>query len=199
MSPYIETIKLMNGVLENLSWHQIRFERTRRETLGLRKHPALEQVITIPGGLERGLYKCRVVYGKTIERIEFEPHEKRVVNSLKLVVSETISYGYKFASRSDLDTLYQMRGDCDDILIVKNGCLTDSYYANVVLWDGARWTTPDTPLLPGTMRASLLANGLITEKHILAEHLDQYEKARLINAMNHLRESPDIPVENIIR
>jgi 4-amino-4-deoxychorismate lyase len=186
-------------VLENLSWHQSRFERTRREALGLKKHTALEQVITIPDGLDRGLYKCRVVYGKTVERIEFEPHEKRVVNSLKLVVSETITYGYKYADRTDLDTLYQLRGECDDILIVKNGCLKDSYYANVVLWDGAGWVTPDTPLLPGTMRASLLADGQITEKHIRVEHLDQYEKIRLINAMNNLHESPDIPVENIIR
>jgi len=92
-----------------------------------------------------------------------------------------------------------MRRECDDILIVKNGCLADSYFANVALWDGAGWATPDTPLLPGTMRASLLAAGQITEKHILAEHLDHYQTIRLINAMNSLHESADIPIENIIR
>ena len=95
--------------------------------------------------------------GKNITRIEFEPYVRPAVRSLKVVLSDSISYGYKSADRSALDHLFQLRGECDDILIVKKGCVTDSYYANVAFWDGKHWFTPDTPLLPGTMRASLLA------------------------------------------
>ena len=198
MSQYIETIKLLNGVLENLSYHQARFEHTRRETLRLKNHPLLEQIIQVPGGLDRGLFKCRVIYGREVELIEFEPREKRVVSTLKLVVSETVSYGYKYADRSELDNLYQLRGSCDDILIVKNRCITDSYYANVALWDGSHWHTPDTPLLPGTMRASLLAAGSLKEGHIKVEDLEHYEKIRLINAMNDIHEAADIPIDRIL-
>ena len=197
MSPYIESIKLKNGTLENLSWHQARFEKTRRETMGIRKHPRLEQLVQVPDGLDEGLYKCRLIYGKSAERIEFEPYVNRVVRSLKLVFSETISYSYKYTERADLDTLYQMRGDCDDILIVKEGCLTDSYYANVALWDGSVWVTPDSPLLPGTMRASLLAAGELTEKVVRIEQLDHFQRIRLINAMSSLHESTDIFIEKI--
>ena len=38
-----------------------------------------------------------------------------------------------------LDDLFEQRGSCDDILIVKQSCITDSYFANVVLGDGVSW------------------------------------------------------------
>ena len=197
MSPYIETIKLLDGELKNLQYHQLRFERTRSLTLGLKTHPKLGQVIQIPGGLEAGLLKCRVTYGKEIELIEFEPHERRLVRSLKLVVSDTISYGYKFFDRTALDLLFRLRGTCDDILIVKKGCISDSYYANAAFWDGNGWFTPDTPLLPGTMRASLLNEGVIETRKITPEDLGIFQNIRLINAMNSLYDGPEIPIDAV--
>jgi len=198
MSPYIETIKLLNGELKNLRYHQERFERTRSLALGLRKHPELGQIIQIPGGLDRGLYKCRVVYGKDIERFEFETQIRHVVNSLKVVNSDTISYNYKSADRSELDALYQLRGTCDDIMIVKNGFVTDSYYANIIFWDGHGWFTPHHPLLAGTMRAYLLNNKTIQERHITIENLGNYQKIKLINAMNDLTDGAEIPMDAVM-
>jgi len=198
MSPYIETIKLLNGELKNLRYHQERFERTRSLALGLKKHPELGHIIQIPGGLDRGLYKCRVVYGKEIERFEFEPQIRRVVRSLKVVHSDTISYNYKSADRSALDALYQLRGTCDDILIVKNGFVTDSYYANTLFWDGHGWFTPHHPLLAGTMRAYLLDKKAIEMRHISIEDLDNYQKIRLINAMNGISDGPEISVDAVM-
>jgi len=58
--------------------------------------------------------------------------------------------------------------------------------------------TPDTPLLPGTMRASLLAKGLIRESRITPENLHSYQKLKLINAMNDLKHAPEIPIESIL-
>lgn len=197
MSLYIETIKLQDGKLNNLGYHQQRFEKTRSRELGRRRHPDLRQVIQVPDGLDRGLLKCRVVYGKEIERIEFEPHGKRKVNSLKLVVSDTLSYGYKYFDRSSLDLLLNLKGTCDDILIVKQGCITDSYAANVVFWDGYSWYTPDTPLLPGTMRAALIDQGVIRQIRVTPDDLPKYQMVRLINALNTLQEGPEISVEAI--
>lgn len=198
MSLYIESIKLLDGELKNLPYHQRRFEKTRRDKMGLKSHPQLENMIRIPNGLEQGFLKCRVVYGREIERLEFEPYEKRAITSLRLVNSDTISYGYKYADRAALDTLYQLKGTCDDILIIKNGFITDSSFANVVLWDGSGWFTPDTPLLPGTMRASLLSDGILKEQSILRVDLEKFEKVRLINAMNDLNDGPDIPMGAVI-
>ena len=198
MSPYIETIRLQEGVLWNLSYHQARFERTRSRELGLSSHPRLEEIIQVPDGLEKGCLKCRVLYGEEIERIEYEPHIRRRIYSLKLVYSDKIHYASKYADRSELEKLYAERGSCDDILIVKEGCLSDSFYANTAFWDGTAWITPDTPLLEGTMRASLLEQGLLREARIRKEDLGRYPKVRLINALNDLQEGPEITMDQVI-
>jgi 4-amino-4-deoxychorismate lyase len=198
MSRFIETIQLLNGELLNLEFHQERFEQTRAEALGLKSHPQLGELIRVPRGLEKGQLKCRVSYQKEIELIEYEPHRTREVYSLKMVYSDTIDYGFKYRDRGELEKLFHQREACDDILVVKNGCVSDSFYANVVFWDGLAWVTPDTPLLPGTMRASLLAKGLIRESRITPENLYSYQKLKLINAMNDLSHAPEIPIESIL-
>jgi 4-amino-4-deoxychorismate lyase len=45
---------------------------------------------------------------------------------------------------------------CDDIIIVRNGFVTDASYANLIFRKGDEWFTPATFLLAGTMRAFLL-------------------------------------------
>jgi len=197
MSRFIETIQLYNGELLRLEFHQKRFERTRSEALGVKSHPQLGELIRVPPGLELGKLKCRVSYQKEIELIEFEPYRAQMVRSLKMVYSDSIDYRFKYADRSELEILFQQRSDCDDILVVKKACVSDSFYANVVFWDGLAWVTPDTPLLPGTMRASLLADGLIKESRITVEDLSRYLKLKLINAMNDLQNAPEISLESI--
>jgi 4-amino-4-deoxychorismate lyase len=197
MSLFIETIKIDQGKLKNLEYHQERFEQTRLRALGLKSHPLLEELIQVPEGLEKGLFKCRVSYEKEIVLVEYEPYTYRKVQSLKIVHSDSIDYSYKYADRSELEKLLQKRGECDDILVVKNACISDSYYANLIFWDGSIWATPDTPLLPGTMRASLLKKGLIKESRITPDDLAGYQKLKLINAMNDLEHAPEISIESI--
>jgi len=197
MSRFIETIQLLQGKLQNLEFHQERFERTRLDALGLKSHPRLGEVIRVPPGLEEGILKCRVSYQKEIELIEFEPYQGQKVRSLKMVYSDSIDYRFKYADRSELEALFQQRGDCDDILVVKKACVSDSFYANVVFWDGKLWQTPDTPLLSGTMRESLLRKGLISECRITPQDLHRYQKIKLINAMNDLQNTSEISMESI--
>ncbi len=197
MSPYIETIRIQDGELKNLPYHQARFEWTRRSELGQESHPDLNQMIRSYKGLAHGLVKCRIKYGREIEGIEFEPYTRRVVNSLKVVEADHIFYGYKYFDRTALDKLYTQRGTCDDILIIKNGYVTDSYVANVIFWNGEGWFTPDAPLLPGTMRASLLDLEKIETARISLQDIGLYQKIRLINAMNDLEEGTEIPVERV--
>ncbi len=197
MSPYIETIRIQDGELKNLPYHQARFEWTRRSELGLDLHPDLYQMIRSHKGSTHGLVKCRIRYGTEIEGIEFEPYTRRVLNSLKVVEADHISYGYKYSDRTALDKLYTQRGTCDDILIIKNGCVTDSYLANMVFWNGEGWFTPDVPLLPGTMRALLLDLEKIETARITLQDLGLYQKIKLINAMNNLEEGVEIPMERV--
>jgi len=194
MYPYIETIKVLNGEVKNLRFHQERFIRTRSEMLGLMSHPLLEDEIIIPTHAREGLFKCRVLYDHELTRVEFHPYVRPEIGSLKLISSDQISYSYKSADRSALTALYNLKGPCDDILILKNGWITDSYFANVVLWDGVQWFTPEEPLLAGTMRASLLEMGVIKTAGIRIEDLSRFRSIRLINAFNDLNDSPQIPV-----
>jgi len=76
--------------------------------------------------------------------------------------------------------------------------VSDSFYANTAFWDGRAWSTPDTPLLAGTMRAYLLDQGLLREERIRPEDLGKFLKVRLINAMNDLQEGPEISMDRVI-
>ena len=197
MCQYFETIQLFQGHLRNLEYHQERFERTRREKLGIRNHPRLAEAIKIPRGLQQGLLKCRVHYDQVIEHIEFEAQTEHKVESLRLVYSDSIDYSYKYADRSALEELYSQRGNCDDILVVKKGKLSDSFYANVVFYTGEEWITPDTPLLPGTMRASLMNRGLIREASVTPDDLKPFSSLKLINALNDWERARELPINAI--
>ena len=131
----------------------------------------------------KGLVKCRIIYSKQIEKIEFIPYQLPIIRSLKIIVDDQIEYNHKYLDRNQLDHLYRQRGDCDDILIVKNGLITDTLFANTVFYDGEDWLTPAKPLLKGTQRARLLEKGIIETADIRAEALKSFEKVRLINAM----------------
>lgn len=196
MSRYIETISLLDGSFERLDFHQERFERTRRELLGLSRHPLLVRVLA-ERELPEGHCKCRILYREEVEKIEFAPHRAPLIASLKLVLDDQVEYPFKAEDRSRLSELYAMREDCDDILIIRRGLVTDSYFANVIFRRGNSWFTPDNPLLAGTMRASLLQQGLIKERAIRVEDVPDYEAVSLINALNPPGAIAEIPVEKI--
>ena len=61
--------------------------------------------------------------------------------------------------------------------------LTDTSIANIALYKEGKWFTPKYPLLKGTRRAGLLAEGIIEEDIVMADSLHKYEKIRLFNAM----------------
>jgi 4-amino-4-deoxychorismate lyase len=84
----------------------------------------------------------------------------------------------------------------DEVIIIKNGCVTDTSYTNICFFDGKEWLTPDTPLLQGTMRRYLLDKGVIREVRIRRKDIQYFKKVSLINAMMELGEII-IPIENI--
>ena len=147
---------------------------------------------------EKAVYKCRVLYDEKIQNVEFIPYEVNKVSSLKLVEHNEIDYRFKYADRTILQRLFEQRERAEDILIVKNGLITDSSYCNVVFYDGKNWITPAQPLLYGTRRAYLLEKGLIVEKQIRVEDLGLLGGLKLINAMIGLEEAELISVNEII-
>ena len=197
MPLFIETLRLFNGQLSNIRFHNERMYRTQLHHFEGVQVKELAQEISIPQNLQLGLFKCRVTYGFSIEKIEFEPYHPRTIQSLRLVEANDISYSFKYQDRSSLNALATQKGTADDVLIVKNGHLTDTSYANIVFWDERQWVTPTTFLLAGTQRAFLLEQGKIAEKKIRTEDLPKYVSARIINSMLDFETTPHIPLRSI--
>ena len=193
----LETIKCLDGQLYNLPFHQSRFNLARKHFFPDAPPLSLDEIIEIPEFTQSGLFRCRVLYKAKIKKIEFLPHEYHPVKSLKLVEADNIDYAYKYENRQLLKVLYEQRDDADDILIVKNDCITDSFTANPVFFDGTHWWTPNTPLLPGTQRARLLNEGQIKVCRITTVDLPKYTKVGLINSMQDLENMPVVEMEKI--
>ncbi|WP_297093553.1 aminotransferase class IV [uncultured Draconibacterium sp.] len=193
----LETIKCKEGQLYNLEYHQARFDVARMKFFPDAPKLKLEDLIEIPETCTEGLFRCRVVYAEQIEKIEFLPHQYRSVNSIRLIEDNSVEYSSKYTNRQQLQHLYNQRGNCDDILIVQNNCITDSFTANPIFFDGNKWWTPDTPLLPGTQRAKLIVENKISVCRIAVNDLPNYQKIGLINALQDMDNMPVLPVEMI--
>jgi 4-amino-4-deoxychorismate lyase len=192
---FIETMRVEEGRIINLPSHVNRMRATLNEVCG----GAPELAPLLNAAVPDDARKCRVVYGvEGIESVEFGAYQPRNVRTLRLVEADAdMDYHLKYADRSRLTQLLERRDGCDEVLILKNGFVTDTSYSNVVFTDGLRFVTPHTYLLPGTMRAALLRSGEIVEAPVSADDIKDYTHVALINAMLPLRRIPFIPVGNI--
>jgi 4-amino-4-deoxychorismate lyase len=198
MSLLVENIRIENGMILNTSFHNERMARTLYNIFGLSAAPDLERIIEVPESARRGIYMCRVLYDNKSTEVGFSPYTFRKVTTMKVVFSDETCYPYKYINTDRINRLFDRRGECDDILIVKYGKITDSSSANIILKDlEGRWVTPLTFLLAGTRRANLLKSGLIKEADVPFSDLSNYTVLKLINAMQGFDDTEEIPVRNI--
>lgn len=179
----VESIKLKDGVFYRLKYHQERVNKAFEACFPNEEPINLFETLQEYSIPQSGLYKCRIVYDVDVQLVEMQPYVRRYINSLKLVETDIESRVYKSEDRSLYNEAFAKRSMCDDVLLVKNGLLTDASYSNIALFDGKEWFTPQTPLLYGVNRAELIALGKITEKDIKAEDLSDYQQIALFNAM----------------
>lgn len=181
---FIESVKVRSGIIYHETFHNERM----KETLSV-FFPASEiipDVRTIIGSSlpkDSQLYKVRILYSEKIKNTEFIPYRKKEIKSLKVVYSDTIKYTYKSLNRKQIHQLLNQKDGCDDVVIVKNGLVTDSSFSNIICFDGQKWITPRKPLLNGTMRRSLLRSKKVQPVDIKPQDLLNYHKICLINAM----------------
>ena len=177
MCQYIETLRVVDGCVCNLAYHEQRMNRTRKEMLGQPEplHIAdLLKAVSLPMECS----KLRFVYDKEgIHDITCTPYTCREIRSLHLVYADNISYPYKSTDRSALNELKKS-------------------YTNIALYDGEQWFTPSTPLLCGTMRQRLLDCGLLQEREISVSDIPNYQYISLFNAMISLGEII-LPIDRI--
>jgi 4-amino-4-deoxychorismate lyase len=197
MFPLIETIKVLDGQPYHLEWHQQRLEHAFKELFHARPAYHIADILFVPDNFTTSLVKARLLYNVEEYEWQFEPQVEAHIQSLKLVYDQHIDYQLKYRDRSHLENLYKKRDRCDDILIVKNDMITDTFYCNIVLFDGKKWVTPKFPLLKGTCRARLLSDKMIEEEIIRPADLKSYKYFKLINAMRDFEDAQEIPVSSI--
>ena len=180
MTKLLETIRIESGRPLFLPYHEARMRRSRAALWGLDEPIGLAERLRPPA--REGLWRCRVVYGRQIEQIEYLPYTPRPVRTLKLVYAD-IDYSLKYLDRSALEALSAQKGEADDILIVKAGLVTDTTIANIAFLRDGRWYTPQHPLLEGTTRARLLKEGRLIPAKITPDDIPRYEGFALLNAM----------------
>lgn len=183
MYPCIEAIAWRDGKAERLIYHQKRVEEAFRVLFPDKQPFMLKELLQSVDGPGTGLYKLRLEYGVEPGIMEFQEYRMRNVSSLQLVGIDHEPMYYKATERDYIDRAFSKRGLCDDVLMVRDGLLTDSSYANIALFDGKKWLSPRIPLLYGTRRAYLVDHGQIEPADIKADDLVQFQRIRLFNAM----------------
>ncbi len=196
---FLETVKVVNGEFIHPEYNLQRMKQTMNEVFRTSVPDTFFKDIIIPEQMKRDVVKCRILYSKSIDEVEFQLYTCRKVVSLKLVDGGDIDYSRKYADRSSLLRLLQEKGECDDILITQNGKITDTSYSNVVFSDGTSYYTPKTYLLNGTCRQRLIAEGKVTPIDISIDDLSSFKELFLINAMLDLEDKVTVPICNIMR
>ena len=197
MHQFVETIRIEGGKAINLSLHEARMNATRMHFVPHATPISLQKWLDdAPISDER--IKARVVYDVDgVCETTFQTYKRREIQWLRMVEDNDISYTFKSTDRHKLDHLLALRDGCDEVLIVKNGLITDTSFTNVAFFDGHKWFTPAQPLLNGTMRQWLLLHGQLTEAQITPASIASFQRIMLFNAMIGAHEL-ELPTTHII-
>lgn len=172
---YFETIKCDDYEVFNLDYHNQRVANT----IGLNLN--LQDYIYPPS---HKLYRCKLIYNEyEILEVQYFEYQKKQIKSFKLVFDDNIEYSKKYLNREKLDELFSKKEEADEIIIIKDGFVTDTSIANIAIFDGTNWLTPKEPLLQGTTRTRLLNEKVLIEKDITVPMLKKAKKIALMNAM----------------
>ncbi len=190
----LETLCFQNGEFQNIDYHLARFENARKALFGLTDDLSLEEKLIEYVSTKQldvaQVYRCRVLYGHDIEKIELVNYQFKKIERVKLFqIPYNYDYGFKWAKRSFFATILAQQPDFDEVLMVQNNRLTDITIANIALFDGKKWITPAHPLLKGTKRQFLLDSKMIEEGVIEVQDLQHFQRITFINTFRGLENS----------
>ena len=197
MYPFFETIRYVNGVLENVSYHQARINRTV-SALGGETSIQLDKIQLVHDFEKDIVYKIKCLYNlEGAYHIEKAVYHKKTIQTVSIHQAAQEEYQYKYTNRNWLNDALKNAGT-DEMIIVQNNMIKDGNYANLVFFNGSEWHTPLHPLLLGTHRARLIDQNKIIEKDITISDLSSYTKLKFINAMMLWEESPEIEIGHLV-
>ena len=197
MSQFFESIRIKDGIAENLGFHQLRVDRTLKAFDA--SHYSIElmtivQELVLP---TLGLFKLRISYDLNGNyEAKCNPYQYKQINHFALVDIKGHRYDYKNANRDWINEALAESGK-DEIMMHDGGLIKDCSYTNIAFYDGANWYTPESPLLEGTQRAKLIQEGIIISKALRVDDIPNFIKFKCINAMIHWEDAINYPTHLI--
>ncbi len=181
MYQWIESIRIEDGRVQNLVWHQKRVAETFEKFAPFLEPFSLHAIVEKLNIPSEGVYKLRLLYNlREIVKLDISSYSMRTISKFHLVELPDISYSFKFEDRSSLN----IEGpENTEPIILQRGLITDTSYSNLIFKNDEGWFTPTTYLLNGTMRQKLLFEGVIKEREIGGDDLSNYSHFKIINAM----------------
>ncbi|NPA55987.1 MAG: 4-amino-4-deoxychorismate lyase [Epsilonproteobacteria bacterium] len=170
---FIETL-LITDKIQNLALHNKRLNKTRKHFYNAKYINLKDHLQVIPNT------RVRVTYDKHIRHVEYFPLQQRYFQTFTLAHSNII-YDFKYQNRDELNALKSK--NADEVIIIKNGLVTDTTISNIAFFDNTQWITPKQPLLKGTKREELINKGLLIKRDIPYTQIHKYSKLALINAI----------------
>ncbi len=92
----LESIKVSEGKGQNLAYHQQRLDASQKALFGADSDPIVISSALNTSQLNPAtVYKARLVYGRTLESVEFQPYQMKKVSVIRLINCGSFSYGFK--------------------------------------------------------------------------------------------------------
>jgi len=183
MSQFFESIRVKDGIAENLSLHQLRVNKTLKSFDASNHSIELASVIQELVLPEEGLFKLRISYDLNGNyEAKCNPYQYKQIQHFALVDIKGHRYDYKYENRDWINEALSLSGK-DEVMMHDGGLIKDCSYTNIVFYDGVNWFTPATPLLEGTQRAKLIEAGVIQPKAMYVQDIPSFQKFKCINAM----------------
>ncbi len=163
-----------------------------------RAQAAAQAGMTIPP--EQHTWRCRMIYegnGK-ISSITAEPFTPRTLKTIGIIDIPTACYPLKYADRRVFDDLRKRFPRCDEIIITKNGFLSDGTFTNVYLRSPDNiLLTPNTYLLAGCRRERLIQDGLLHPRTLHWRDIKPGWLIGFINALNPPGQLGEFPADTM--
>ena len=197
MSQFIESIKIEDQEVFLLELHQKRVNATFAH-FGMENSIDLAKIIKDLKIDEDGFFKLRIDYDLNRNyKTQLIPYAVAEIDSFQLVENNTYDYAFKFEDRKEFERM-KTKAKTEEIIIVKNNCITDTSYTNLLFLKDEKWYTPSTYLLNGVMRQHLLATKKIKETEITLQNIKEFTHFQLINSMNDFDDMFIYPIERIV-
>lgn len=192
--PVFETIAIIDGIPQNLAFHQARMDNTIEKLFQQVSIFNLEEIIQVPTEYQNGLIKCRIDYNQQDFNIIFSAYQRREIKNYQCIYLDKLNYTFKYTNRTIFENLNIEK---DEAIIIQNGKITDCRIGNLLFLKNNIWYSSKDYLLKGTQLSNLLSKNRIELAEIRVDDLHQYEKVMMINAMNPFDESRAISTQHI--